>query len=258
MTTGQVSDSGNQYCERLGLSLPDLDAALTKPDLKLTHLMALTLLEAGGPLSLEAVAERLARLALPPRLAAAGLPASLRKAWHGQPPVVRDPVDGRFYLDLLCHHDLRYLAYLATPISAVTRLGPDDFRQPPDTVPLSEDEVDAAFRDRTLYGYSSIRRAAAILEASGGEPLVARGAATDSAHLPARGPRIRCRQPAGGRPGHDGQAQRACGARSVAVPPWRTLDHPSRGQARRGGAGVVRALRVRRAPRRRARSQAPG
>jgi len=172
MNDGQVTDPDNRYCQRLGIPLPDLDAALTKPDLTLTHVVALALLEAGGPLSLEAVAERLARLALPPRLAAVGRAASLRKAWHGQPPVVRDPVDGRLYLDLLSHHDLRYLAYLATPVGVTsTPVGPADFRQPPDAVPLSEAEVDAAFRDRTLYTYSSIRRAAAILEASGGGPL---------------------------------------------------------------------------------------
>ena len=165
-------DSDNRYCRRLGIPLPDLDAALTKPDLKLTHLVALVLLEAGGPLTFEAIAERLARLALPPRLAAAGLPAALRKAWRGQPPVVRDPVDGRFYLDLLSHHDLRYVAYLANPVDAtVAPVGPADVHQPPETVPLSEEEVDAAFRDRTLSTYSSIRRAAAILDASGGGPL---------------------------------------------------------------------------------------
>jgi len=165
-------DSDNRYCRRLGIPLPDLDAALTKPELTLTHLVALALLEAGGPLTLEAIAERLARLALPPRLAAAGLPTALRKAWRGQPPVVRDPVDGRVYLDLLCHHDLRYLAYLANPVDATTTpVEPADFCQPPETVPLSQEEVDAAFRDRTLSTYSSIRRAAAILEASGGGPL---------------------------------------------------------------------------------------
>jgi hypothetical protein len=81
-------------------------------------------------------------------------------------------VDGRLYLDLLSHHDLRYLAYLANPVDATAApRGAADFRQPPETVPLSEEEVDAAFRDRTLSTHSSIRRAAAILEASGGGPL---------------------------------------------------------------------------------------
>ena len=165
-------DSDNRYCQRLGIPLPDLDAALTKPDLTLTHLVALALLEAGGPLTLEAIAERLARLALPPRLAAAGLPAALRKAWHGQPPVVRDPADGRVYLDLLSHHDLRHLVHLANPVDVTAApVGTADVRQPPETVLLSEDEVDVAFRDRTLSAYSSIRRAAAILDASGGGPL---------------------------------------------------------------------------------------
>ena len=165
-------DSDNRYCRRLGIPLPDLDAALTKPELTLTHVLALALLEAGGPLTFEAIAERLARRALPPRLAAAGLPSALRKAWHGQPPVVRDPVDGRLYLDLLSHHDLRHLAHLANPVDATAApVGAADLRQPPETVPLSEEEVDAAFRDRTLTTYSSIRRAAAILDASGSGPL---------------------------------------------------------------------------------------
>ncbi len=126
MNTDQAIDSGNRYCKRLGLPMPDLDTALTHPEVKVAHLMALAVLEAGGPLSLEAIAERLGRLALPPRLAAAGNPASLRKAWHSQSPLVRDPVDGRFSLDLLSHHELRWIAYLADPLRAPsTRLGPE-------------------------------------------------------------------------------------------------------------------------------------
>ena len=165
-------DLGNLYRARLGLPVPDLDTALTHPEVKVAHLMALAVLEAGGPLSLEAIAERIGRLALPPRLAAACHPASLRKAWHGQSPLVRDPVDSRFSLDLLAHRELRYIAYLADPLRApAARARPEEFRQPPDSEPLSQIEVDAAFRDRTLYSYSSIRRAAAVLEASGGGPL---------------------------------------------------------------------------------------
>ena len=133
--------------------------------------MALAVLEAGGPLSLEAIAERLGRLALPPRLGGAGQAASLRKAWHGQSPLVRDPGDGLFCLDLLSHHDLRYIAYLADPLRApAARSRREDFRPPPDSEPLSQVEVDAAFGSRTLYAYSSIRRAAAVLEASCGGP----------------------------------------------------------------------------------------
>ena len=134
--------------------------------------MALALLEAGRPLSVEAIAERLGRLALPPRLAAAGNTGSLRRAWHNQSPLVRDPVDGRFSLDLLAHHEVRWIAYLADPLRApAARPRPEDYRQPPESEPLSQIEVNAAFGHRTLYDYSSIRRAAAVLEASGGGPL---------------------------------------------------------------------------------------
>jgi hypothetical protein len=91
METAQVTDSGNRYCQRLGLPMPDLDTALARPEVKVVHLMALAVLEAGGPLSTEAIADRLGRLALPPRLAAAGNPASLRKAWHSQSPLVYGP-----------------------------------------------------------------------------------------------------------------------------------------------------------------------
>jgi hypothetical protein len=172
MSTRQATDSHNQYCRRLGLPMPILDTALLHSDTRIAHLMALAVLEAGRPLSLDAIAERLGRLDLPPRLAAAADPASLRQAWHGQSPLVRDPVDGRFYLDLLAHHELRWIAYLADPLRASdTHVQEVDLRQPPDTEPLTQVEVEAAFRNRSLDTYSSVRRAAAVLEASGGGPL---------------------------------------------------------------------------------------
>jgi hypothetical protein len=106
MTSLHAAGSANPYCQRLGLPVPDLDTAVQSPDVTIAQLMALAVLEAGGPLTLEAIAERLQRLDLPPRLAAARNLASLRRAWHGQPPLVRDAADGRFYLDLLAHHDI--------------------------------------------------------------------------------------------------------------------------------------------------------
>jgi hypothetical protein len=172
MDTHPPADPPNRYCQRLGLPTPNLDAALARSDVKVIHLMGLAVLEAGGPLSLDEIAARLKQLALPPRLAAAVDPASIRKAWHGQSPLVRDPHDGRFYLDLLADHEVRWISYLADPSRAPsTRPRPEEYRQPADGEPLSQDEVDAALNDRTLYGYSTIRKAAAILEASGGGPL---------------------------------------------------------------------------------------
>lgn len=166
-----AADPANRYCRRLGLAVPDLDTAVKSPDVTIAQMMALAVLEAGGPLTLQAIAERLLRLALPPRLRAARQLASLRRAWHGQPPLVRDSADGRLYLDLLSHHDIRWLAYVAGCFGVpFSRPEPAVFQLPPDSAPLSEAEVEAAFRDRTLYGYSSVRRAAAMLEAAGGRP----------------------------------------------------------------------------------------
>jgi hypothetical protein len=166
-----AADAANRYCRRLRLAVPDLDTAVRSSDVTIAQLMALAVLEAGGPLTLEAIAERLGRLALPPRLQAAGHLASLRKAWHGQPPLVRDAAGRLFYLDLLSHHDIRYLAYVAGCFGVpFARPEPAVFQPPPDSVPLSQAEVQAAFHDRTLYGWSSVRRAAAMLEAGAGGP----------------------------------------------------------------------------------------
>ena len=171
MQPPHAADSANRYCRRLGLGVPDLDTAVKTPDVTIAQLMALAVLEAGGPLTLQAIAERLQRLVLPPRLQSAGHLASLRKAWHGQPPLVRDASDGRFYLNLLAYHDIRWLAYVAGCFGVpFTRPEPAVFQLPADSVPLSQADVEAAFRDRTLYGYSSVRRAAAMLEAAGGGP----------------------------------------------------------------------------------------
>ena len=138
MDPPDAPDPPNRYCQRLGLAVPDLDTAVKSPDVTIAQMMALAVLEAGGALTLESIAERLLRLALPPRLQAAHHLTSLRKAWHGQPPLVRDAADGRFYLDLLSHHAVRWLAYTAGCFGVpFARPEPTVFQLPPDSVPLS-------------------------------------------------------------------------------------------------------------------------
>ena len=153
MPSTDTARARNRYCERLGLACPDLDAAIRFPQVTLKDLMVLALLEAGEAQPLDAVASRLACLALPPRLARAGDPASLLKAWHGQPPLVRDPLDGLFYLDLLSHHDVRLVAFIGDRSSSGAGQESHEFRQPPDDVPLSLEEVEAAFKGRPLGAY---------------------------------------------------------------------------------------------------------
>ena len=171
--TDSAAAPSNRYCDRLGLIPPDLAAAVMQRDVKLVHLMVLALLEAGGPLSFDAITERLARLALPPRLGGADLRASLRKTWHGQPPIVRDPVDGLYYLDVLNDFEIRHTPGVVPEAAAPwARSGPEPAVAPrADTEPLTEEEVDAAFRNRWLANVSTVRRAAAIVDAAGVEAL---------------------------------------------------------------------------------------
>jgi hypothetical protein len=115
--------------------------------------MVPALLEAGVPLSVEAIGGRGERLPLPPRLAGADLRASLRKAWRGQSPVVRDPVDGLYHLDVLTGSEIRRTPCVA-PESSTPRTRPEPepaVASRADTEPLTEEEMDAAFRNRWLF-----------------------------------------------------------------------------------------------------------
>jgi len=78
----QPAEPANRYCQRLGIPVPHLGAAVRYPTVSIADLMTLAVLEAGRPLSLNEIAARLARLDLPPRLARAADPAALRKAWR--------------------------------------------------------------------------------------------------------------------------------------------------------------------------------
>jgi hypothetical protein len=156
----------NRYCQRLGISVPHVEDVAGRPEVTLFQLVVMALLERGGPLTVEEIAARLDRVALPERLTKPDFVVAVKKAWHGQPPLVRDG-DERLALDLLST-ELRHIEFVAgLRPSAVPRPVPGDFRLPTDEEPLSQDEVTAAFSERSLEVYSSIRRAAAVLEAWG-------------------------------------------------------------------------------------------
>jgi len=155
----------NRYCERLGIPVPRVEDAARRPGITLAQIAAVVLLEHGGPLQIQEIATRLGRADLPPRLARPDLVAALKKAWHGQPPIVRD--SDRLAIDLLSSElrSVEFRAGLRPPL--VPPPTPVDVRQPGDDEPLSREEVTAAFGERVLYAYSSIRMAAAILEGWG-------------------------------------------------------------------------------------------
>src|SRR6266540_5896429 len=95
---GDASTMGNRYCERLGLaSVPRVEDVLGRDKVNLFHLMVVALLERGGPMAVEEIAERLTDAGATAESGDTAL--SIKKAWHGREPVYRDP-DGRLGLNL--------------------------------------------------------------------------------------------------------------------------------------------------------------
>lgn len=163
----QDATAANPYCARLDLPVPRLEAhaqRATKP----FHLMILALLERGGPMDLEELVERMLAAGISP---ARANPHTLKKAWHGLAPVYRGP-DGRYGLDLECQDMRMAIVWLELRPQEPPRVPPPiAVPEPSPDAPLSLQEVDAAFRERSLYGASALRQAAAILDARGGGPL---------------------------------------------------------------------------------------
>ena len=157
----------NTYCERLRLPVPRLEDVVGQHRIRLFHLMLVALLEHGGPVGLDDLAGRLRTAGV---VAVSGdLTLSLQRAWHGMEPVYRD-AQGRFGLNLsstALEHILRALG-LRAPRFAPPLPPPPEPVEAADEIPLSADELDVAFRGRSLFGLSSLRQAAAVLDVLGG------------------------------------------------------------------------------------------
>lgn len=59
----------NRYCQRLGIPVPHVEDAARRPEVTLFQLVVVALLERGGPMTVDEIAARLDRGALPARLA---------------------------------------------------------------------------------------------------------------------------------------------------------------------------------------------
>jgi hypothetical protein len=152
----------NPYCERLGIAVPRPEEMIAKGKPKLFHLVVAVLLERGEPMSFDALCDR---------IAAAGFDAGTRdlrqsvlKSWHGSELVYRDSRKN-FGLNL-SSNDLDLFLFMAGLRPAkVQLLPPVEVIQPADDAPLSVEELNAAFKDRSLFGLSWIRQAAAVVDA---------------------------------------------------------------------------------------------
>lgn len=156
----------NAYCERLGIDVPALERFVEGPRPTLLSLMVLALLEHGSPLSVEEIADRLLDAGV--RAPSGDMVYSLRRAWHGLAPVVKEP-DGSMGLDLESWH----LRCLVSEFGlkkderppADVDLPPPAPEMPSDDVPLREAEVGAALGKP---GLSNVRTVAAVLDVHAG------------------------------------------------------------------------------------------
>lgn len=163
----------NRYCDRLGIDVPDPESLVGRRDrlgspIKLFQLMVVALLERGEPMSLDELVARLEAAGVWSEIG--DLAHSLRKAWHGMSPIYRDAA-GRLGLELDSPELDRLAFRLELRPPKVPKIGAPPLPTPrTDEQPLSQEEVDAAFRGRGLSSPSSIRQAAAVLDARG-EPV---------------------------------------------------------------------------------------
>ena len=163
-----VDRGKNAYCERLGISVPNVEKELQRKKAPtLFHLLVVALLEKGAPMSMQEIGSRLLEAGFLPRTG--DIMLSLKRSWRGREPVYKDP-GGLMRLDLECTR-LKYLLFDLRPKRKVERRpDPPAVFQPGPTARLQLDELEAAFEDRSLWSLSLLRQAAAVLDAYG-EPM---------------------------------------------------------------------------------------
>lgn len=152
------------WCEVLGIDVPSVESVVGHTEAKPRALLIVALLERGEPMTLDAVAERLARAGVGQ---AADIRRSLSRCRPGASPLYRD---GDLYgldphdreLDLLV-----FILGLRPPAVRAPRLlpKPDPVGGPDE--PLSLAELEEAIQDAHISSWSSQRTAMAVLDAHG-------------------------------------------------------------------------------------------
>jgi hypothetical protein len=168
--TEETVGKRNAYCDRLEIHrVPRVEEFVGRRILlgtaKLFDLMIVALLENGGPMSLEGVAERLSRAGA--RSGARDMLLSLKKSWRRREPIYEDEA-GLLALNVTYPElDLRLFTLGLRPPHVDPLPEPPSIEMPGDEGALSLEEVDAAFRGRRLVSHSATRTAAAVLDAHG-------------------------------------------------------------------------------------------
>jgi hypothetical protein len=156
----------NPYCEALGIRVPALDAVRDHPEARAYTLMIVALLERGNPMTLPEVAERFAQAGIASASAAL---QSLQRCRPARAPVYRD--GDRYALDPHDHDLDLWVFRLGLRPAKVSPLLPKEPGPPTPLpaldVPLSIGELDEAWREASLYGWSPQRVAMCVLDAHG-------------------------------------------------------------------------------------------
>jgi len=199
----------NSSCQALGIDVPALEAVKDHREANSYALLIVALLERGDAMTLREVAERFAAAGVAPADQAL---RALQRCRPARPPVYRngdhyalDPHDDdlKFWPVRLDLHPpkvpkLRLIAREPEPLA-----GP--------TEPLTVAELDEAWRDASLYGWSAQRLALAVLDAHGGpmppHEVVAFVSARGEEHLLSVDSASHWRRGAAVRVGEDGRWQ---------------------------------------------------
>jgi len=159
-----VTRISNSYCVAIGIQPPRIEDARSSPDANYYSLLLVALLERGGPMTLEEVAERFADAGV---AATAGEAlASLKRCKPARAPIYRDgdlyaldPYDDDvgFWLFRLGLRPARM-----SPLQAVPRA---DAPLPSADAPVTVAALDEAWREGVPNNWSAQRVAAAVLDA---------------------------------------------------------------------------------------------
>ncbi len=156
----------NHWCQTLGITPPKLEAVAGHREANTFALLLVALLERGEPMTLADVAARFEEAGIAERSRAL---LSLSRCNPGRPPVYRE--GDLYHLDPHDHELDLWAFRLGLRPPKVARTPPKGVEAAPLPEPdtaLTAGELDEAWRDASLFGWSAQRLAVAVLDAHGG------------------------------------------------------------------------------------------